>query len=310
MSTPTGDFSAAYSEAFDPPEFGGPDVLPVSSSRMCYPSTTDWSCAYTDEQLEEMRADPATLKVMQRAEALAWYTLASLTAYQIGVCPTTVRPCAAGCRAPGTWMVSTLKSSGYSALPLVSIGSFTPHVGVNGQWVNSCGCNSAADCSCSALCEAILPGPVGSIESVRVDGVTLAATAYRVDNGDRLVRTDGACWPVCQDFSSSSPDSGFWVTYYRGAQPNALTEYAAGVLATEFFKACSGSKCRLPSGVTSVTRQGVSYTIVAGSFPGGFTGIHEVDAVIRIYNPHALTTPSRVISPDRPAPRQTTWVHS
>ena len=303
-------FSPAFSVAFDPEDETGPGPIPPSRNGMCYPSTTDWSCAYSQDELDTMRSDPAVLKVMQRAEALAWYTLASLTAYQIGVCPSVVRPCAARCAPAGTWMVSTVRASGYSALPLVSIGSFTPHVGVDGQWVNSCGCNSAADCSCSALCEAILPGPVGSIESVRVDGVTLAATAYRVDNGDRLVRTDGACWPVCQDFASSDPGVGFWVTYYRGSAPNALTEYAAGVLATEFFKACSGGKCRLPSGVTSVTRQGVSYQIVAGSFPGGFTGIHEVDAVIRIYNPNGLTTPSRVISPDRRAPRQTTWVHS
>lgn len=269
---------------------------------MCYPAGTDWSCAYTPEEIAAL--DPA---VKERSEALAWYTLASLTAYQLGVCPTVIRPCTAGCQAPGTYMVSIVQGGQVSSLPLQSIGTFTPHINAAGQWVNACGCRTAADCSCTALCEAILPGPVGGIESVVVDGVSLPPSAYRVDNGTRLVRTDGECWPSCQDFASSDPAVGFWVTYYRGAAPNTLTQYAAGVLATEFYKACSGGKCRLPSGVTSVTRQGVSYSIVAGSFPGGFTGIHEVDAVIRIYNPHGLTMPSRVISPDRPVPRQTTW---
>jgi hypothetical protein len=276
---------------------------------ICYPEETDWSCAFTEAELGEMWSDPDVAKVMQRSEALAWTTLAGLTAYQIGVCPTVIRPCRAGCEAPGIYMVSTVRGSGHqSSLPLVSIGSFTPHVNTAGVWVNSCGCGSSDDCSCTALCEAILPGPVGSIEEVRVDGVTLPATAYRVDNGDRLVRTDGECWPECQDFSTSDPNVGFWVTYYRGAAPNELTRYAAGVLAAEFYKACSGKACRLPSGVTNVSRQGVSYSIVAGSFPGGFTGIHEVDAVIRIFNPHGLTMPSRVISPDRRPARQTTWV--
>ena len=262
---------------------------------ICVPATTDWSCAYSDEEIAAL--DPA---VKLRAETLAWYTLASLTAFQIGVCPTTVRPCRAGCAPAGTWLVSTVAGR--------PIGLFQPHVVAGGVWVNGCGC-SRDDCSCVSLCEAILPGPVGAIESVVVDGVTLDPTAYRVDNGTRLVRTDGECWPVCQDLSSSDPALGFWVTYYQGAAPNELTRYAAGVLAAEFYKACSGTKCRLPNGVTSVTRLGVSYQITAGSFPGGYTGIHEVDAVIRLYNPHGLTVPPRVVSPDQRAPRQSTWVH-
>ena len=278
---------------------------------MCYPSETDWSCAYSLQELEDMRAKPEVLAVMERAEALAWYTLASLTAFQIGVCATLIRPCTARCGAAGTWMASSVEGAGYhyNALPLTRVGSFVPHL-AGGVWVNACGCASSADCSCTSLCEAILPGPVGGIESVSVDGVTLPPTAYRVDNGNRLVRTDGECWPSCQDLSSDDRDVGFWVSYYRGSAPNTLTTYAAGVLANEFFKACSDKKCRLPSNVSQVTRQGVSYQVVAGSFPGGFTGIHEVDAVIRIYNPFGLTVPPRVVSPDTPTPRQTTWAHS
>lgn len=273
---------------------------------ICTPEKTDWSCYGTPEEIAAL--DPV---VKHRAEALAWYTLASLTAWQIGVCPTTVRPCMARCQAPGTWQVSTVGAggSGSSALPLYRLGSFTPHIAASGMWVNACGCQNPVDCSCTALCEAILPGPVGNVLTVVLDGVELPPTAYRVDNGTALVRTDGGCWPDCQDFSQNDPDVGLWVTYYRGAGPDELTEYAAGVLAAEFYNACTSGKCRLPAGVTSVTRQGVSYQIVSGSFPGGFTGIHEVDAVIRLYNPHGLTMPSRVISPDRRPPRQTTWVH-
>lgn len=298
-------FSPAFSVAFDPADETGPGPITPSRNGMCYPSTTDWSCAYSQDELDTMRSDPAILTVMQRAEALAWYTLASLTAYQIGVCPTTVRPCAAGCDPLGTWQASP--TAGRHLLPPVAVGSFAPQLH-DGVWVNACSCRSVSDCGCAALCEAILPGPVGSVVRVVQDGVELPAAAYRVDNGTRLVRTDGECWPACQDFAHSDPLQGLWVTYYRGAAPNALSNYAAGVLASEFYLACSNKKCRLPAGVTSVTRLGVSYTITAGSFPGGYTGIHEVDAVIRIYNPFGLTMPPRVVSPDVRAPRATTWV--
>jgi hypothetical protein len=274
---------------------------------LCYPPDTDWSCAYSLQELEDMRAKPEVLAAMQRAEALSWYTLASLTAYQIGVCPSVIRPCAAGCDPTGTWMTSIV--GGRHLAPPVTIGSFSPHI-ESGQWVNACSCRGALDCSCTALCEAILPGPVGMVVRVVQDGTELPRGSYRVDGGNRLVRTDGECWPACQDLSVDDPAVGLWVTYYRGSAPNPLTEYAAGVLANEFFLACENKKCRLPAGVTSVTRQGVSYQIVAGSFPGGYTGIHEVDAVIRIYNPYALISPPRVISPDRREPRQTTWSQS
>jgi hypothetical protein len=93
-------------------------------------------------------------------------------------------------------------------------------------------------------------------------------------------------------------EGSFAVSYYTGVAPNDLLRYAAGVLATEFYKACNGSKCRLPAGATSVTRNGVSMEIPSGLFPGGATGIHEVDAVIRIYNPYSLKSPARVMSPD------------
>jgi hypothetical protein len=52
-----------------------------------------------------------------------------------------------------------------------------------------------------------------------------------------------------------------------------------------------------------VARQGVAYDIVSGSFPGGFTGIREVDAFIGLWNPRGLVSDSRVWSPDLSRPR-------
>lgn len=270
---------------------------------ICYPPGTEWSCAYSEADLTTMWADPHTAATMRRAEALAWSTLAALTAYQLGTCPIVVRPCAARCKSAGSYRNG---AGGYPGLPTpYMIGSFNPHLEA-GVWVNSCGCQSAYDCSCTVLCEAILPGPVGRILEVKLDGAVLTPGSYRVDNQHRLVRTDGGCWPVCQDLGHDDEDVGLWVTYYRGAAPNPLTLYAAGVLAAEYYLACTGNDCRLPAGVTSVSRQGVSFQVATGLFQNGFTGIREVDAIIGLYNPNGLTAPPSVSSPDMRGARITT----
>lgn len=264
---------------------------------ICYPAGTDWSCAYTADELAAMRDDPDTLAIMERSEALGWSTLAALIGYRLSLCPSSVRPCAARCSLP-TWYTAPVSGGG---------GTFSPYL-MGGSWFNGCGCRSADACSCTTIREVIMPTPVGAIESVILDGATLDPTAYRVDNGNRLVRTDGEAWPVCQDMNLGPDDEGvFIVNYYPYLAPNDLLRFAAGVLATEYFKACAGKNCRLPQGVTNVARNGLSMEIPTGLFPGGGTGIREVDAVIRVYNPNALTSPARVMSPDSARGRVQTW---
>lgn len=265
---------------------------------ICYPSDTDWGCAYTEAQLVEMRADPVKAAVMRRSEALAWYSLASLTAFQIGVCPTTIRPCAARCAPAGSWMEAPVGGASTAGLPRQSIGGvFTPYV-TGGIWVNGCGC-SPSSCSCSQLSEVILPGPVGGIESVVLDGEILDPSTYRVDNGNRLVSlVADRPWPGCQDMMANEGEGTFLVTYYRGAAPNEMTQFAAGILASEFYKSCTDGKCRLPIGVQKVVRGNAEYTINVALFEGGVTKIREVDAVINIYNPYKLKSAPRVLTPE------------
>lgn len=277
---------------------------------ICTPPGTDWSCAYTEEQLEEMRADPVVEAQMKRSEALAWMTLAALTADQIGTCPITVRPCKAGCNiGGGTWMTAPVDASGRFAGVLAGrMTPFAPFVNGQGSWVNSCGCG-ISDCSCTALCEAILPGPVGDVLEVWLHGAVLDPSAYRIDNGDRLVRTDGDCWPLCQDMTQNAHgDDAFSVTYYRGVAPDVVTLWAAGELAVEYFKACRNDKsCRLPAGVRSVTRQGVSFEIQTDLFTDGRTGIREVDALVARLNPFRLRMAPVIATPQSRRPRMTTW---
>ena len=146
-----------------------------------------------------------------------------------------------------------------------------------------------------------MPGEIAELLEVSLDGTALPLADFRIDNGHRIVRMDGECWPSCQNLSRPVGEAGtLGITYMPGIIPDASGLWAAGVLATEFAKACTGGKCRLPVATTSVVRQGVSFTLTGSSFPGGVTGIREVDAYIFAVNPHKLAMPSSVWSPDVP----------
>ncbi|QUE25327.1 head-to-tail adaptor [Microbacterium phage Fizzles] len=267
---------------------------------ICYPSDTDWGCAYTPEQLAEMRNDPVKLKLMELSEARAWYTLASLTAWQLGVCPDVIRPIAARCAPRGSWMSAVVDGGHTSALPNRTIGGiYTPYV-TGGVWVNGCGCGpSACGCSDSRVIE--LPGPVGAIERIDIAGEVIAASRYRVDNGNLLVAVDPELvWPLTQDQDAApgAPDT-FTITYYRGMAPNELVRSAAGALAAEFYKACRADKnCRFPRKVKEVTRNGVTYEVDTAMFTNGVTNVPEADFVINMLNPSHLKYRPRAISPD------------
>lgn len=226
--------------------------------------------------------DPA---LQDRAVALASSTLRRLTGYRVGGCPLTVRPCRRSC-------TDVTVMPGYFSV----LGSYTPHLSVAGVWVNSCGCNY--DCSCDDLCQVVLPGPVGGITSVKVDGSVIDPADYRV-YGTRVLWTGpGDCpWSTCQDLTLDDDQPGtFSITYLNSYAVDGLGAYAAGTLAYEYAQACTGGKCRLPSNVTLITRQGVSYEIASGSFPDGYTGIREVDAYIAMWRP-----------PDSPSRPPTVW---
>src|SRR5688572_502587 len=168
---------------------------------ICYPTGTDWGCTYDDAQIEALNP---TIK--QRSEALAWSTLAALTGYRLSLCPTLLRPCSLRCTGR-TWYVAPVGDN--------ANGAFAPYIW-DGSWYNGCGCRS--DCSCTSMSIVHMPTEVGGIEAVWLDGALLDPTAYRVDNGTQLVRTDGGVWPACQDMNlpltvdSYAPLSGTYGT--------------------------------------------------------------------------------------------------
>lgn len=245
----------------------------------CVPGEPDTSCCPDWDALDG--------DIQEKASALAWSSIRLLTGGLVGNCETVFRPCVdEPCSACSPYLFRWMY----------------PHI-EDGRWVNSvCG---GSGCSCPSLSEIVLPGLVASVASVTEDGVALDGTVWRLD-GNRIVRLDGGRWPACQDMRLPEDAPGALVVrYIPGVEADMSALAAVGVLACEFSKACSGAKCRLPSSVTSISRQGVTMDLSSGMFPDGLTGIREVDAYILSINPHALKVPPLVWSPDNTRGRYT-----
>lgn len=256
-----------------------PDVLPPMAV-LCWPVVIP--------DADRTAWDGYTTEVAELAKQAAVATLRSLVGQRVGGCPVTVRPCQAEC-GDRTW--ASFPVAGVSAA-----SGWRPAL-ASGVWLNI-GCrHDGIRCGCSAVGAIRLLPPVGPVQAVWVHGVQLDPADYRV-GGNYLYRLDGAQWPLTQDLTQpfDGPDA-FAVTYLNSLPVDGLGAYVAGVLAVEYAKGLTGSKCRIPAGVTQVQRQGVTLTL-ADAMPGGSTGIREVDAWVRQYNPHGLRTPSTVWSPD------------
>lgn len=261
-----------------------------------WPVSFNTCCDCWDETPPDVRE-----RAMTYASAVMW----AATGKQFGQCPQTVRPCGRYCNG------STM---GY----FWNDGLFSPYLPYifNGAWRNCwCGCGAGSGpgcCTCEPSQQIYLPGPVTGITSVIQDGVLVNAADYRVDDAKWLVRTTGT-WPECQDYDSDAGlglfnENTLVVTYLRGdAVPQAVLD-ARDTLACEFAKACQGGPCRLPARVSTVARQGVqlTFTNIDQLIGSMFTGIPEVDQIIKAYNPAGLPRPMRVWSPDLPITRQVT----
>lgn len=239
-------------------------------------ATSIWPIDWPSDATEG--ADPERVAL---AERFAASVLRFLTLGRVGGLPITVMPCGRGCRHP-----------------FDSGAVFHPVLLDSGNYAN-CWCRGS--CSCKPVESVLLAAPVGRIDAVSLDGTTLDPSSYHVEDGNKLVRSDGGRWPSCAG-------ENFTVTYLNAYPVDTVGAYAGGVLAAEYLKALSGDKkCRLPSNITSVARQGISYEVAKGMFPDGMTGLREVDTYIMGWNPHGMRTAPAVYSIDSPKQRQVTW---
>lgn len=228
----------------------------------------------------------------------------SRTKKMFGTCQLTLRPCRKECWPTGHWIgwaPGWQNASGWS-WPFPTL--------VGGQWINL-GCGSCAGpCSCSVVHETVLPYPVFDVLQVRVDGIVLDPSAYKVDNSRLLVRVDGQPWPVCNDLSKQDTEPGTWsVTALYGRAVPETGQLANGQLASALFKACTGAKdCPLPqSTIRQITRQGVTKVFfdATEAFKSGKIGLYYPDLFIHTFNPSSSGVTS-IYAIDGPRRRTTT----
>jgi hypothetical protein len=261
-----------------------PDELPDQPD-LCWPLDPACLADSWEDYEPEVRA---------RATALATASLYRLTLGRVGGCPITVRPCPQ----------RASQGRPYLGYPALGGGAWQP-VNYAGSWVN-CGCGYP--CGCETGCEIKLGTYIGRVDEIKVDGVAVTETDYTIVNNELIVwQGTGTCpFPKTQDMSKPAGQAGtFTVTYLPAHEVDGLGAWAAGTLAAEFAKACTGNKtCKLPAGTTAVVRQGISITLISGAFPDGKTGLREVDAYIAMWNPRGLAVAPRVWSPDLVQVRQ------
>lgn len=138
------------------------------------------------------------------------------------------------------------------------------------------------------------------IHSLRTgNGSIVDPTTYYLADHSTIYGTPNALWTA----------SNVEVTYTYGTPPPEAGRAAARILAIELVKLYEGDDtCALPQRVTSVTRQGVSYTVLdSQDFIDDLrTGLYIIDLFLKTVNPDKARARSRVFSPDTPRARRIT----
>lgn len=228
--------------------------------------------------------EEATPQQIADAEMAATEYLWMRSKQQFGMCSMKLRPCRKECFPAWPW----IPASGWFDVSGMSWPFPAPAL-VGGKWFNiACG-SCTSGCSCSRVSEVQLPYPVADVTEVRVDGAVLPDSAYRVDDWRLLVRLDGGEWPRCNDLNLADTEPDTWsVTAQYGTAVPVLAQQAAGQLATEIVKQCTGAgDCLIPaSSVQQIQRQGVTKTFFNGdAFARGKTGLTYPDMFLAGYNP-------------------------
>lgn len=221
----------------------------------------------------------------------------SATGNRFGNCDVAIRPCRKDCTSQWPqdviWSDGVLTRGGHWGWPWPSL--------VNGVWLNlACGfCEG--DCSCGPVSEVLLSERLQTIVSMTIDGVSIPASGYAVYDGQRLVRSGGGTWPMCQDFTVTGGPGTWVINAVFGAPVPKSGEMAVGTLALEIAKMCSGQDCNLPQWVQKVTRQGVSMERLSAKemFEAGLTGLYLTDLFINTWNPGHIRDRARAYSPDK-----------
>jgi hypothetical protein len=142
--------------------------------------------------------------------------------------------------------------------------------------------------------------PVTKIHMIRRrDGVVLDPSAYYLVDHSTVQASTGIPWTPCN----------LEITYSYGTYAPTMGRMAARTLAVEFVKLFEGADdCALPQRVTSIARQGISYTLLDNQdfIEEMRTGIYVVDLFLKSTNPDKARAKARVFSVDVPRGRRYT----
>jgi len=133
------------------------------------------------------------------------------------------------------------------------------------------------------------------VSSVIEGGTALAPTDFWVINKKYIQKRDNTPWLL---------DLGVEITYRSGVNPPEAGRQAAIILANQLIAAeTDPENCQLPQRVTSVSRQGLDFTLLDPQdfLEQGRTGIYEIDAFIKASNPINARKKPRVFSVDIPS---------
>jgi hypothetical protein len=140
--------------------------------------------------------------------------------------------------------------------------------------------------------------PVTKIHTIRnrLGDILDPSSYYLVDHSTIHIKA-GTPWTPCNTE----------ITYSYGTPVPVAGKMAARKLAIEFARLWSGDEaCELPQRVTSVSRQGVSYTILDNQefIDELRTGLYEIDLFLKVVNPDNARRKSKVFSVDTPRARR------
>lgn len=153
--------------------------------------------------------------------------------------------------------------------------------------------------------------PVTEILQVLIDGVLIPSNEWYLQARRKLVRvlpsadaepTQRYGWPSSNRNDLPDTEEGtFSVTYMYGVAPPQIGVNAAKVLAKQLIlNASPKGRSILPQRVTSISRQGVTVSVVdvMDFFSKGLTGVYELDLFITTVNPTKMKLKPLVWSPD------------
>lgn len=135
--------------------------------------------------------------------------------------------------------------------------------------------------------------PVLTVSEIQLGNTIVDPATYELRNNAFVTKKDKTPWVT-------TAQQDLIVTYTHGQPPPIAGRRAAVRLANELILAEIGDpSCALPDTVTSINRQGVSYTLLDPQvyIEKGRTGVYEIDMFIYAANPRgALKKPAVFIA--------------